>query len=185
LTKAKIDQSFRTAQSKIVRRSELARIISDAKAQGKTVVFTNGCFDLLHVGHVRYLEQARSMGDMLVVGVNSDESVTRLKGQGRPLVSEFERLEVLAALECVDWVTLFAEDTPVELIEAIRPDTHVKGGDYKIEDLPEAEVMKRLGARVVIIPYSSTRTEGCSSSDLLDRMTKAANQEARECTSDG
>lgn len=125
------------------------------------------------------------MGDLLAVGVNSDESVTRLKGQGRPLVPEFERLEVLAGLECVDWVTLFTEDTPVKLIEAVRPDIHVKGGDYKIEDLPEAEVMNRFGGRVMIIPFGSTRSEGYSSSDLLDRMTKAADQEGKECTSDG
>ena len=185
MAKAKTDQSFRMAQSKIVRRSELARIISDARAQGKTVVSTNGCFDVLHIGHVRYLQQARSMGDLLVVGVNSDESVKRLKGKGRPLVSEFERLEVLAGLECVDWVTLFTEDTPVKLIEAVKPDIHVKGGDYRVKDLPEAEVMSRLGGRVVTIPLSSTRTEGYSSTDLLGKMKTAANQEAKECTSDG
>lgn len=185
MAQVKTDRAVRPAQSKIIRRSELARVVSEAKAHGRAVVFTNGCFDILHIGHVRYLQQARAMGDVLVVGVNSDDSVRTLKGPARPVVPEFERLEVLAGLECVDWVTLFAEDTPIELIEAIKPSIHVKGGDYRVQDLPEAEVVERNGGRVVIVPYGSTRTEGYSTSGLLERMAGIEDQEGTECTSEG
>lgn len=155
-----------TAASKIKRRSILKTIIDGLKSNGKTVVFTNGCFDLLHVGHIRYLEQSRSLGDCLVVGVNSDESVKRLKGESRPLVPEFERAEVLAALGSVDYVTLFSEDTPTELITYIRPDIHVKGGDYRADELPEAEAVRSCGGRIVILPL----TEGRSTTKLVAKI---------------
>lgn len=160
----------REPKSKIVRWSELARIRSRARDEGRKVVFTNGCFDLLHVGHVRYLHEARKLGDVLVVGVNSDDSVRRLKGPDRPIVPEFERIEVLAALESVDYVTLFGEDTPVKLIETVQPDVHVKGGDYKPDDLPEAEVVSRYGGEVVIVPLHQTDSRGKSTSELVDRI---------------
>lgn len=152
---------------KLLGRIELAQIVGDAKLAGKTVVFTNGCFDILHVGHVRYLQAARALGQMLVVGVNTDDSVRRLKGPDRPVNSECDRVEVLAALECVDYVTLFNEDTPVELIRAIQPDVDVKGGDYSVEDMPEAEVMRSIGGRVEIIPFSATDSEGFSTTGTL------------------
>lgn len=153
--------------SKIISRVELARIVGDAKSADKSVMFTNGCFDILHVGHVRYLKKARAMGDMLVVGVNTDDSVRRLKGPDRPINSECDRIELLAALECVDYVTLFGEDTPIELIKAIRPDVQVKGGDYVAEDLPEAEVMRKIGGRVEIISFAATQSGGFSTTGTV------------------
>lgn len=159
--------------SKVLTREELSRLVSEAKAAGRTVVFTNGCFDILHVGHVRYLQQARSMGDVLVVGVNTDESVRRLKGPERPINSENDRSEVLAALACVDYVALFGEDTPIELIRAIRPDIDVKGGDYIIEDMPEAVVMREIGGRVEIIPFAATDSVGFSTTGTLNSIARA------------
>lgn len=156
----------------MLRRSELQKAVEDAKQQGKSVVFTNGCFDILHIGHVRYLQDARAEGDLLVVGVNSDDSVRRLKGPDRPVVPEFERVEILAALECVDYVTIFPEATPVELILAIRPDVHVKGGDYRPEDLPEADAVHSVGGRIQIVPYTSTETEGRSTTNLIGKIVK-------------
>ena len=153
--------------NRILTREELGKVVGEAKAAGKTLVFTNGCFDILHVGHVRYLQQARAMGDLLVVGVNTDDSVRRLKGPERPINPESDRAELLAALECVDYVTLFPEDTPVDLILAIRPDIHVKGGDYKPEDLPEADAMRSVGGRIEIIPFSVTDSEGFSTTSTV------------------
>jgi len=162
--------SFRAVETKLKRRSELAEAVKKARADGKTVVFTNGCFDILHVGHVRYLQDARALGDLLVVGVNTDDSVRRLKGPTRPVVSEWERAEILAALQCVDYVSLFNEDTPVELITAIRPSIHVKGGDYKAEDLPEAEAVIAGGGKIVIVSFSSTDSEGFSTTNVIGKI---------------
>lgn len=164
-------KSYRAALWKVKSRSELAGIAEQSKKEGKKVVFTNGCFDILHIGHVRYLQDARALGDVLVVGVNSDQSVRKLKGESRPIVPQAERVEVLAALECIDYVTIFDEDTPVELITAIKPDIHVKGGDYKPEDLPEAEVMRKIGGVVLVIPYSGTDTRGHSTTHLIEQMS--------------
>ncbi|MCX6344694.1 MAG: D-glycero-beta-D-manno-heptose 1-phosphate adenylyltransferase [Armatimonadetes bacterium] len=161
----------RNTQSKIRRRSEVACFVEEAKAMGKDVVFTNGCFDILHIGHIRYLQAARALGDVLIVGVNTDDSVRRLKGPDRPFISEFERAEIVAALECVDCVTLFGEDTPVELILAIKPDIHSKGGDYKPEDLREADAMRSIGGRVEVITYTVTDTQGKSTTNLIERIS--------------
>ncbi len=133
------------------------------------VVFTNGCFDILHRGHVTYLEQARLLGEVLVVGVNTDASVARLKGHGRPLVPEGDRALILAALSSVTAVTLFDEDTPAELIEALRPDVLVKGGDYGPEDIVGADTVERGGGRVVVIPY----VEGHSTTELIQRLRES------------
>ena len=165
-----MSNSFRAVEDKLKRRSELAEAVKKARAEGKTVVFTNGCFDILHVGHVRYLQDARALGDLLVVGVNTDDSVRRLKGPTRPVVSEWERAEILAALQCVDYVSLFNEDTPVELITAIRPSIHVKGGDYKVEDLPEAEAVIAGGGKIVIVSFSSTDSEGFSTTNVIGKI---------------
>jgi len=162
--------SYRAVETKLKRRSELAEAVKKAREEGKTVVFTNGCFDILHVGHVRYLQDARALGDLLVVGVNTDDSVRRLKGPTRPVVSEWERAEILAALQCVDYVSLFNEDTPVELITAIRPSIHVKGGDYKVEDLPEAEAVIAGGGKIVIVSFSSTDSEGFSTTNVIGKI---------------
>jgi rfaE bifunctional protein nucleotidyltransferase chain/domain len=123
------------------------------RESGGCLVFTNGCFDLLHPGHVSYLRAARSLGDALVVGLNSDASVGRLKGPSRPIVPEKDRAVILAALQSVDAVVLFGEDTPVRLMRELKPATYVKGGDYHIESLPEAEVAAELGAEVRILPF--------------------------------
>ncbi len=166
------DSSFRAASDKVLRRSVLQKVVEDAKKRGKTVVLTNGCFDILHIGHVRYLQDARSCGDMLVVGVNSDDSVRKLKGPERPVVPEFERVEILAALECVDYVTIFTEDTPIELILAIKPDVHVKGGDYRTERLIEADAVESVGGRIQIVSFTSTETEGRSTTNLIGRIVR-------------
>ena len=137
---------------KIKLRNEIAAIAKNLRNEGIKLVFTNGCFDILHLGHVRYLREAKKLGDILIIGVNSDDSVTALKGPGRPYVSEMERAEILASLECVDFVTVFHELRPDNLIKLIRPDVHVKGGDYKVADLPERKVVEALGGKVVVIP---------------------------------
>jgi rfaE bifunctional protein nucleotidyltransferase chain/domain len=132
--------------------------IAAARA-GKTLVFTNGVFDILHAGHVACLEAARELGDLLIVGLNSDESVRRLgKGPERPINPLEDRARVVGALRCVDGVLAFGEDTPVELIERLRPDIHVKGGDYRPEDLPETPVIEAYGGRVVVIPLLEGRS---------------------------
>ena len=143
--------------------SQLKRALTKERHAGKKIVFTNGCFDILHVGHTRYLQKARSLGDALVVGVNSDASVRRLrKGPGRPVNPERARAEVLAALECVDYVVLFPEDTPLHLIRSIRPHTLVKGGDWKKSRVVGADVVESAGGRVRVLPFvrgfSTTRT---------------------------
>ncbi len=144
---------MRRATRKILTGEQLAQRVAQWKAQGKTLVFTNGCFDLLHVGHLHLLEQAKTMGDLLIVGVNSDESVRALKGQGRPIVPEAERAELIAALECVDAVTIFPELTANALLQLVQPDYYVKGSDYTEQDLPEAETVVGYGGFVVILPY--------------------------------
>ena len=138
-------------------------------AEGRTLVFTNGCFDLLHIGHVRLLKAAASCGDVLVVGINADESVKRLKGKSRPIVPEAERAEVISSLDCVDFVTLFGEDTPVDLIALLKPDVYVKGGDYDMNLIPESEVIKSYGGKSVSFPF----VDGHSSSDIVKRVLKA------------
>jgi len=140
--------------------------ITGIREVGGRVVFTNGCFDLLHPGHVSYLRAARSLGDALVVGLNSDASIKRLKGPSRPVVSEKDRAIMLEALESVDAIILFGEDTPVRLMRELEPAVYVKGGDYRVEDLPEAEVAREFGAEVRIIPFET----GYSTSALIERI---------------
>jgi rfaE bifunctional protein nucleotidyltransferase chain/domain len=154
-----------TAKERIVDRDDLAAALRKHHP-GQTVVFTNGCFDILHPGHVRALEDARALGDIIVVGVNSDASVQRLKGEGRPIVPQRERAEVIAALRSVDYVTIFEEDTPVETIQALRPEVHVKGGDYDPDTLPEAAAVRAYGGRVVCVPF----VEGQSTTDIVARI---------------
>lgn len=151
---------------KIVKRDELAAVVSGLKAAGKTVVFTNGCFDILHAGHVRYLTAARNLGDCLIVGLNSDHSVCRLKGPGRPVNPEADRAEVLSALSAVDIVTIFEEQTAEELVRQIRPELYVKGGDYKEEQLPEARIVAQYGGKTVLIP----EVQGRSSSNIINKI---------------
>ncbi|HSI05717.1 MAG TPA: adenylyltransferase/cytidyltransferase family protein [Myxococcota bacterium] len=135
---------------RIVDLAFLTREVEAARARGRRVVLTNGAFDLLHVGHVRYLEAAKEFGDVLVVAVNSDASVRRAKGAGRPVVAEAERAELIAALRCVDWVTVFEDDTVVPIIRALKPDVHAKGTDYREDTVPERDEVVRNGGVVRI-----------------------------------
>ncbi len=155
-------------KQKILSLSELSQRADEIRQAGKRLVLTNGCFDLLHVGHVRYLRQARELGDFLVVAVNGDESVRSLKGAGRPLNSEEDRAEVLAALECVDFVTIFPALRVTQVIEALRPAIYVKGGDYTLESLDAREVaaLKSVGADIKTLSL----VPGKSTSSLIERM---------------
>lgn len=152
---------------KIFNKSTIADFCDNQRAVGRKLVFTNGCFDLLHVGHVDLLERAKALGDVLIVGLNSDESVRRLKGDSRPVNNLQARAKVLLALQAVDAVVVFEEDTPVEILEIVRPDIHVKGGDYVADKLPEAETVRRHGGEIVILPL----VEGFSSTGLLAKST--------------
>jgi rfaE bifunctional protein nucleotidyltransferase chain/domain len=131
--------------------AEAGRLAERLRAAGKRIVVANGCFDLLHVGHVRYLEGARKLGDVLFVGINGDAAVARLKGPGRPLMPAEERVEILSALRSVDYVVVFDDDTADELIEAVRPDVHAKGTDYTPDSVPERETVRACGGRVAIV----------------------------------
>ena len=155
-------------KQKIKSKKELLRIIKDLKAKGKRIVFTNGCFDLLHIGHVRYLEKARALGDVLVVGVNSDSSVRKLKGPERPILHEEERAGILSGLGCVDYITIFREIDPLKLITSLRPDLLAKGGDWTKEQTVGKEVVERLGGEVVIIPF----IKGASTSNLIETILR-------------
>ena len=155
-------------KQKVKARRELLRIIKDLKAEGKRIAFTNGCFDLLHIGHVRYLEEAKALGDVLVVGVNSDASVRKLKGPKRPILPEAERAEILSGLGCVDYITLFDEMDPLKLIASLRPNVLVKGGDWTKEQTVGKEVVERSGGEVVIIPF----VKGASTSNLIETILK-------------
>ncbi|MEN6321499.1 MAG: D-glycero-beta-D-manno-heptose 1-phosphate adenylyltransferase [Syntrophaceae bacterium] len=154
--------------NKIFSREELKRIIDRHRKEGKRIVFTNGCFDILHVGHTRYLTEAKKQGDVLILGLNSDESVRSLKGKERPLIPENERADVIAALESVNYVTIFHELTPLELIEYLKPDIIVKGGDWKEEDVVGRESVAKWGGRVIIIP----EVKGSSTTNIIEKIKK-------------
>jgi len=147
---------------------EIVAIRNRLRAAGKKLVFTNGCFDILHVGHVRYLNQARAMADALVVALNTDSSVRQLKGEGRPVVPELERAEVLAALASVDYVFLFGDPTPQQVIDAIIPDVLVKGADWSLSEIVGREVVEAAGGRVCNLPL----VEHASTSDIIETVLK-------------
>jgi rfaE bifunctional protein nucleotidyltransferase chain/domain len=155
---------------KVVPLEELAQRASKLRAPGKKIVATNGCFDLIHVGHVRYLNAARALGDALIVGINGDQSVRELKGPGRPLNNENDRAEILAALECFDLVAIFPEMRATRFLELAAPDVYVKGGDYNQDTLnvDERQVLQKIGAKIDIVPFQP----GYSTSDLLTRLTE-------------
>ena len=155
---------------KIVPLKELAQRANKLRAAGKKIAATNGCFDLLHVGHVRYLKAARARGDALIVGINGDQSVRELKGAGRPVNNENDRAEILAALDCVDLVTIFPEIRATRFLEIATPDVYVKGGDYNQDTLnaEERQVLQKIGAKIDIVPFE----RGYSTSDLLARLNK-------------
>ncbi len=160
---------MRKAESKIKSREELQLLLGGAKRHGKRIVFANGCFDTLHVGHVRYLSGAKEQGDILVVGVNADSSASRLKGPGRPVLNEHARAVLVAALRDVDFVVLFEELNVEKLLEELRPDVHAKGTDYTAENVPERAVADRLGIRVAIVGDPKDH----STRALLDSIHKA------------
>jgi len=149
-------------------RKELAKVLREKQKQGKKIVTTNGCFDLLHVGHLRYLQEAKKLGDILVIGVNSDDSVRQLKGEKRPLIPEDERAEMLAGMECVDYVTIFPELDPIPLILELRPDIHVKGGDYTLEQLPERKAVESYGGKCVV----GINIPGRSTTDIINSIVE-------------
>jgi len=156
------EENFRpNSLSRILDRNRLIARVAILRRNGASVVLANGCFDLLHVGHIRYLEGAKQLADVLIVGINSDEQVRVLKGEGRPFVQERERAEIIAALRVVDFATIFAEPTVEELIKAIKPDFHAKGTDYTVDTVPEREIVKSYGGRVAIVgdPKNHSSTE--------------------------
>lgn len=165
---AALKEAFSSAD-KILPAQRVAARAEYHRKSGKTVVFTNGCFDILHRGHIAYLEKAKALGDVLVVAVNSDASVRRLKGPDRPVNTLEDRMRVLASLACVDHVVAFGEDTPVDLIRAVRPHVFVKGGDYEGRDVPEAQVMRELGGEARILPY----IDDTSTTLLIERIRRA------------
>ena len=150
----------------LLARPDLAREVTDAKALGQRVVFTNGCFDILHAGHVTYLEEAAALGDRLIVAINDDASVTRLKGPGRPIVGVESRGRVLLGLGCVDWVVSFDEETPEALLELLKPDVLVKGGDYGIDEVVGAEIVNGYGGEVKVL----SMVDDISTTHIVERI---------------
>lgn len=158
---------------KIKNRDVLVNIIKQEKNNGAKVVFTNGCFDLLHAGHVKYLQKARSLGDILVLGLNSDSSIRRLKGEKRPLIDEEERANILAALDCISYLVLFDEDTPLELIKAIKPHILAKGGDYTAENVAGKDIVEAYGGRVELVNF----IDGKSTTNIIEQVLKRYSSE--------
>lgn len=152
----------------LIKRDEINLLINKIHAEGKTVVTTNGCFDILHVGHVRYLEKTKSFADYLIVLLNSDKSVKSIKGPSRPINNENDRAEILSALRCVDYVVLFDEDSPRNLLDEMKPDVYTKGADYTMETLPEADIMRKNNTRVEFIQF----VEGKSTTNTIEKINQ-------------
>ena len=150
----------------VLRRDKIAEFVSTLQKSGKTVVATNGCFDILHVGHVRYLEKTKSFADYMIVLLNSDKSVRSIKGENRPINNEDDRAEILCALKCVDYVVMFDEDSPRDLLDEIKPDVYTKGADYTLATLPEADIMLKNGTRVEFIEF----VQGKSTTNTIKKM---------------
>ncbi len=158
-------KSFR---EKIVSADQIEKISESARKKGLTIVSSNGCFDILHSGHIEYLEQASMLGDILIIGINSDSSVKRLKGKERPLNRETDRASLVASLGFVDYCVIFGEDTPVELLKKIRPNIHVKGGDYNAGDIIEKKIVEKNGGVIKILPL----VRGYSTTGIIERLSK-------------
>lgn len=150
----------------LIKREEIKNLVDQIHSEGKTIVCTNGCFDILHVGHVRYLEKTKTFADYCIVLLNSDKSVRSIKGPARPINSEADRAEILSALRCVDYVVLFDEDSPRNLLDEIKPDVYTKGADYNMETLPEADIMKKNRTKVEFINF----VEGKSTTGTIEKM---------------
>lgn len=153
----------------VVKREQIRDIVKEIQNGGETVVTTNGCFDILHVGHVRYLQKTKTFADYSIVLLNSDKSVKSIKGEGRPINNENDRAEILCALSCVDFVVLFDEDSPRNLIDEIKPDVHTKGADYSVETLPEADVILKNGGRIEFIDF----VEGKSTTNTIKLINES------------
>lgn len=153
----------------LLRRENVADFVKKLHQSGKTVVVTNGCFDILHVGHVRYLQKTKSFADYMIVLLNSDKSVRRIKGPTRPINNEQDRAEVLNALACVDYVVMFDEDSPANLIDEIKPDVYTKGADYTMETLPEADIMRKNNIKVEFIEFVA----GKSTTNTINKMKES------------
>ena len=151
---------------KLIEKENLDNIIKKLKSENKKIVFTNGCFDILHAGHVRYLTESKKFGDILIVGLNSDVSVKKIKGESRPINPEMDRAEVLAGLEAVNYIVLFDETSPVKLLEEIKPDIYTKGADYTVETLPEAKTVLSYGGKIEFIKF----LEGRSTTKIIDKI---------------
>ena len=151
---------------KLIEKENLDNIIKKLKSENKKIVFTNGCFDILHAGHVRYLKESKKFGDILIVGLNSDVSVKKIKGESRPINPEMDRAEVLAGLEAVSYIVLFNETSPVKLLEEIKPDIYTKGADYTVETLPEAKTVLSYGGKIEFIKF----LEGRSTTKIIDKI---------------
>lgn len=156
---------------KVLSLKRLLTVLKGLRKRGKTIVFTNGCFDIIHIGHIRYLKKAKALGDILVIGLNSDASVRKIKGDKRPIVSQKERAEVLSALEMVDYIVIFNEPTPIRLIKAIQPDVLVKGADWEEKEIVGADVVKAKGGRVARIRLA----RGKSTTDIIQKVLKLHN----------
>lgn len=155
----------------LIKRKNIQEFVSKLKNQGKTIVTTNGCFDILHVGHVRYLQKTKTFADVMIVCLNSDDSVRRIKGPQRPINNENDRAEILCALECVDYVVIFDESSPETLLCEIKPDVHTKGADYTIETLPEAKSIIANGGRIEFISF----VEGKSTTKVIEKISAEKN----------
>lgn len=158
------------SKDKIKTWEEIGILACQLTKEMKKVVFTNGCFDILHAGHAQYLEEAKALGDILIVGLNSDHSVRRLKGESRPIISQEDRALLLAAIECVDYVVIFDQDTPLNLIKLIQPDVLVKGGDWKVADIVGSETVLAKGGEVFSLPFR----DGISTSNIISRIAAMA-----------
>ncbi len=154
-------------------RKQLTKIIGEEKKQGKRIVLANGCFDLIHVGHIRYLKDAKKRGDVLVLAVNSDSSIRRLKGKGRPLLSEKERVDIIAAISYVDYITVFEEETVEKVLLALKPDIHAKGSDYTEETVPEKDIVRSYGGGIAITGGPKVR----STSELINQIAQKLKDE--------
>ena len=158
---------MRSLAAPLLEREELVRRVNELRTEGAAIVFANGCFDLFHVGHLRYLEGAAALGEVLVVAINSDREARELKGEGRPFTPENERAEIVAALKCVDFVTVFDEPTVEELLLALKPDVHTKGTDYTVDTVPEREVVRSYGGTVAIVGDPKDH----SSTEIIERLS--------------
>jgi len=162
---------------KIKNLEEIKEIVEKAKQRGKKIVTTNGCFDILHVGHIKMLKEAKKLGDLLIVGLNSDSSVRKIKGVGRPIINENERAEILAALESVDYIVVFNEKTPVKILSIIKPNIHAKGQDRKLSEIIEKEIVEKNKGKVVLLPL----LRGISTTHIIKKVSENPDKYKKEC----